>query len=48
MEKTSITEKKSYTKPKLTVYGKIKNLTLGIGGSMDDSGQKAPSKMGLG
>lgn len=40
--------KKRYSKPTLTLYGSIGELTRGQNGSNPDFGQMAPVKMGVG
>ena len=37
-----------YKKPQLTVYGKLAELTAGVGGSNADPGHTAPTKIGKG
>jgi hypothetical protein len=39
---------KPYKKPQLTVYGKVAELTAGVGGSNMDSGQSNNTKLGKG
>jgi hypothetical protein len=40
--------RKAYKKPKLTVYGKVADLTAGVGGSNADPGQQVQTKKGGG
>jgi hypothetical protein len=37
-----------YKKPQLAVYGKLAELTAGVGGSHADPGHTAPTKVGAG
>ena len=37
-----------YKKPELAVYGKLAELTAGVGGSHADPGHTAPTKVGAG
>ena len=39
---------RAYTKPELAVYGKLAELTAGVGGSHADPGHTAPTKVGTG
>ena len=38
--------KSSYKKPCLVVYGDLRDLTMGIGGTNPDNGQQGPTKKG--
>lgn len=41
-------EVRTYEKPRLTVYGSVKSLTMGVGGSNRDMGQPTDTKKGGG
>jgi hypothetical protein len=44
---TSTSKSKSgYKKPYLVVYGDVRELTMGVGGSNPDNGQQGPTKKG--
>ena len=44
---TSISKRKSgYKKPSLVVFGDLRDLTMGVGGSNPDNGQSGPTKKG--